>query len=121
MSLVEVIVAMVILAGALLSLAAFSGHFAHTVGEDTVKATAIELASDRLEAIKSHTNYTSLETTFMYTESTIPGFPGFTRQTLMQRVGGGPTDLVDYKIVTVVVTSDALVRPVRKTTVIPDF
>jgi Tfp pilus assembly protein PilV len=120
MSLVEVMIALVIFAGALLSLAAFSGRFAHAVGEDTVKATAVELASDRLEAIKSATDYAALETTYATTEAAITGFPGYSRQTIMQRVGGGPADLVDYKIVTVVVTSPALLTPVRKTTVITE-
>jgi hypothetical protein len=80
----------------------------------------VELASDRLETIKSATDYSSLETTYATTEPTVAGFPGYSRQTIMQRVGGGPADLVDYKIVTVVVSSPALKLPVRKTTIITE-
>ena len=51
----------------------------------------------------------------------ITGYPKFTRQTLVERVGGGPTDLVDYKIITVLVSTPALKIPVKKTTIISDF
>ena len=49
------------------------------------------------------------------------GYPGFVRQTLVQHVGGAPTDSVDYRVVTVEVRSARLPSPMRKTTLIAAF
>lgn len=120
-TLIEVMVALGIFAGALLSLAAFSGRFAHAVSEGTARTTAVELAAERIETVKSGTKYALLESQFAGTESSIVGATGFSRQTLITRVGGSPSDLVDYKIVTVIVSSDALKTPIRKTSIISEF
>lgn len=57
----------------------------------------------------------------MATEATIASYPGFSRQTWVTRVGGGPSDTTDYKIVTVQVQNSQLAGNVRKTTVIAPF
>jgi hypothetical protein len=73
--------------------------------------------------VKAATQYSTIDSLYARTEGrgTITGYPKFTRQTLVQRVGGGPTDLVDYRIVTVIVMAPPLRTPVRKTTIISDF
>jgi hypothetical protein len=81
----------------------------------------VELATDRIEAVKSATKYATIEALYTGTESSIAGFPGFTRQTLIQWIGGGASDLVDYKVVTVIVTGPALKSPIRKTSIIAEF
>ena len=60
---------------------------------------------------------------FAGTETNIPGpgNAGFTRQTIVRHVGGGTTDSVDYRIITVVVANPAMANSVRKTTVIAAF
>jgi prepilin-type N-terminal cleavage/methylation domain-containing protein len=121
MTLIEVMIALVILTGALLSLGSFVTNFTHTVATSGVRTTAGELAADRIETVKSAVKYDSLETLYAGTEATVTGHPGFSRQTIIQRVGGVPGDSVDYKIVTVVVSNQALRAPVRKTTIIADF
>jgi prepilin-type N-terminal cleavage/methylation domain-containing protein len=123
MTLIEVIIATVILGGALMSLAGFVAKFAHTVSDADIRGIAAELAADRIETVKAATQYSSIDSLYATTEGrgTITGYPKFTRQTLVQRVGGGSTDLVDYRIVTVIVMSPPLRAPVRKTTIISDF
>lgn len=121
MSLIEVIIAIVILSGALLSMGGFVQKFAHTVSLTDVRGVAAELAADRIETVKAATSYSAIDSLYRKTESSIPGYPKYTRQTLVQRVGGGATDLVDYKIITVVVSTPALKVPVKKTTIISDF
>jgi prepilin-type N-terminal cleavage/methylation domain-containing protein len=123
MTLIEVIIATVILGGALMSLAGFVAKFAHTVSDADIRGIAAELAADRIETVKAATQYMSIDSLYARTEGrgTISGYPKFTRQTLVQRVGGGPTDLVDYRIVTVIVTAPPLRTPVKKTTIISDF
>jgi prepilin-type N-terminal cleavage/methylation domain-containing protein len=123
MTLIEVIIAIVILSGALLSMGGFVTKFAHTVSMTDLRGIAAELAADRIETVKAATAYSSIDSIYARTESpgSIAGYPKFTRRTIVQRVGGGGTDLVDYKIVTVVVTEPALKVPVKKTTIISDF
>lgn len=121
MSLVEVLVALAIFAGSLLSMGAFAGRLAHAVAEGSARTTAVELATDRIETVKSATKYATLEALYAATESSVSGFPTFGRQTLINRIGGGASDLVDYKVVTVVITSSALKVPVRKTSIISEF
>ena len=122
MTLVEVLVAVTILGGALLWLATYVGQFARTVTDSDARARAAELAAERLETVKGATSYASMDS--LYREAspaTVPGEPRFRRQTLIQRVGGGDADLDDYRVVTVIITSTLLERPVRRTTVVSDF
>jgi len=120
MTLVEVIVALVILAGAMLALARFIGTFSRTVNDSAVKAEATQLAADRLEAVKALPRYADLDT-IARTETSISGHGNFTRQTVVRRVGGGSGDDEDYKIITVIVTAPALRVPVKRTTVVSEF
>jgi prepilin-type N-terminal cleavage/methylation domain-containing protein len=123
MTLIEVMIATVILGGALMSLAGFVAKFAHTVSDADIRGVAAELAADRIETVKAATQYATIDSLYETTEGrgTIVGYPKFTRQTLVQRVGGGATDLVDYRIITVIVMAPPLRTPVRKTTIISDF
>ncbi|MHB1861917.1 MAG: type IV pilus modification PilV family protein [Gemmatimonadaceae bacterium] len=122
-SLAEVLVALVILTAALLGLALFVSRMAHATSDSRLLGTATELVTNRIETIKSITNYASIDTCAI-TESTIAGSPdyaGFTRQTLVKHVGGGVADSVDYRIVTVIVTNPVMSAPVKKTTAIAAF
>ncbi len=125
MTLIEVLVAIVILAGVLLSLGRFSGILAHTAGTARITATATQLVADRLETVKGAPRYVAIESLYVLAgqgnEATVSGFPGYSRQTLVLRVGGLPTDTVDYKIVTVTVSHGSLSTPVRKSTVVGQF
>ena len=121
MTLVEVIVAMVLLAGVLLALARFSAALAHTTGTARLTATATQLVGDRLETVKGAPRYTAIESLYVAIEPSIPGFTGFTRRTYVSRVGGLATDTIDYKIVTVEVSHASLTKPVRKSTIIAPF
>lgn len=120
-TLVEVVVALLILGGALLGLALFVSNMAHAGSGSGMLGTANELAADRIEKIKSDLTYSTLETRYTATESSISGYTGYTRQTVIKHVGGGTSDSVDYKIITVVVTNPAMTDTVRKTTMIASF
>jgi len=121
MTLVEVIVAMVLLAGVLLSLGRFSAALAHTTGTARLTATATQLVGDRLETVKGAPRYLAIESLYVAIEPSIAGFNGFTRRTYVARVGGLATDTIDYKIVTVEVGHASLAKPVRKSTIIAPF
>lgn len=125
MTLVEVLVAIVLLAGVLLSLGRFAGDLARTTGQARMTATATQLVADRLETVKGAPRYTAIESLYVLSgngnESNVSGFKGYARQTLVMRVGGLPTDSIDFKIVTVTVSNGSLPKPVRKSTVIAPF
>jgi prepilin-type N-terminal cleavage/methylation domain-containing protein len=121
MTLVEVLVALVLMAGVLLAMGRFSGALAHTTGTARVTATATQLVADRLEQVKSAPRYTAVESLYVATENAIGGYAGFSRQTIVKRIGGTATDSIDYKIVTVQVNNTAQTKPIRKTTVIAPF
>ena len=122
MSLVEVVVAFAIFAGAVVGLARFGIAFARTVNRTDVRATASELAADRLETVKGGTRYDALDSLFAEPAPVaVPGFAQFRRQTLFRRVGGGSADPTDYKVVTVILHSPQLSTPLRRSTVIGDF
>jgi hypothetical protein len=113
---------MLILGSALLGMALFVSRMAHSASESRLLGVADELAADRIETVKTATSYATLPGSYQGTETSIPGsdYAGFTRQTLVQHVGG-PADSVDYMVVTVIVSNPAIPDTVRKTTVIAAF
>jgi prepilin-type N-terminal cleavage/methylation domain-containing protein len=121
-TLIETIVALIILGVVLLGLALFVSRMAHAGTDSNLLGTANELAVDRIQTIKSALTYSTLDA-FSGTESNIPGTgnAGFVRQTIIRHVGGGTSDSVDYRIITVIVTSPAMRDTIRKTTVIAAF
>jgi prepilin-type N-terminal cleavage/methylation domain-containing protein len=121
MTLIEVIVAMTLLAGALLSMGAFIARYAKIAGTMAIRSEANELVADRLESVKGAVRYATMETVYGGTEASIPYHPGFARQTLVTHTGGLPPSLYDYKTVTVIVTAPALSKPAKKSTVVSVF
>jgi prepilin-type N-terminal cleavage/methylation domain-containing protein len=121
MTLIEVMIAITILATATLGIAGFMGRFAHIVAVSDVKNTASELASQRLEEIKNSPRYSAIDTTYPGTVSMTSPYVGYTRQTLVSHTGGGSADLYDYKTVTVIVSNPRLDVPVKRTTIIAAY
>ena len=87
----------------------------------SIRATAGQLISDRVEQIKGAPRYSVIDSMFVATETNISNFGGFTRQTWVSRVGGAASDTIDYKLITVEVRHAKLKKPMRKTTAIPPF
>lgn len=121
MSMLEVVVAMSILGGALLSMAAFSARLSHNTGTARMQGTANQLVNDRMETVKGAPRYTAIESLFVKTETNMSGFKGYTRKTMVTRTGGKVTDSIDYKAVTVEVTNPQMPKAVRKTTIIAPY
>lgn len=121
MTLIEVIVSIVLLTGALLSMGAFIARYANVSGTMQRRIEANELVADRLEEVKGALSYNTIEANYAKTEATLTGHPGLKRQTLVTRTGGAAPSLYDYKTVTVIVTGPGLKTPSKKTTVISVF
>jgi Tfp pilus assembly protein PilV len=110
-----------ILGTVLLALGMFSARFSQQTSASRLRITAAQMASERLEAVKSAKTYASIESLYVKTEGSVTGYPGYTRQTSVTRTGGGVADTIDYKTVTVQVTNPQMSGSIRKTTVIAPF
>jgi prepilin-type N-terminal cleavage/methylation domain-containing protein len=117
MTLMEVMVAMVILTGALLGMGRFITNFSHASTDGALSSTASDLVLDRIELIKASTPYANLPT-YIATEGAIPGYANFTRVTQVLRTNTASTD---YTAVTVTVSHPGLSRAVKKSTIIGAF
>ncbi len=120
MSLVEVIVAMLLLVSVVLVLGGFSAKFAQAANQAHLVVLANEIAATRLDAARQQPNYAAVDT-LVRTDSVKADFSRYTVRTQVVRVGGAVTDSVDYKLVTVTVTHPAMRKTVAKTTAVAAF
>ncbi len=119
MTLVEIIIALTILAVVILGMGQFVFNFSRTERQSEARTVAVFLADQRLSEIRSAPNYAGIDATYGVAEATIPGFPGYQRQTVIVHTGGPrPTYVNDYKTITVTVSSPALKAPIAKTVVV---
>jgi Tfp pilus assembly protein PilV len=119
-TLVEVVVASVILTGALLAMAGFSMRYQQIDAAGRSLSRASQAAAQRMEAVRSSTPYNGLDT-MAVSESAVEGFPGYQRVTSVTHVGGTTSDTLDYRIVTVRVTTPGIPRMVSRTSIVGAF
>jgi prepilin-type N-terminal cleavage/methylation domain-containing protein len=126
MTLIEVMIAIVILSGAMLGLAKFGGKFEHTTATANDLSLASDLAVARVEQVKAFRVYATLVATYNNTTDTYatdPVYKGFTRTTkvtLCSACAPNPP-LNNYTTVTVTVSGRSLAAPISKTTIIALF
>jgi prepilin-type N-terminal cleavage/methylation domain-containing protein len=124
MTLIEVMIAIVIMSGAMIGLAKFGGQFEHTTATAGDLSLASDLATQKIEQVKAFRVYSTLVATYNNvtdTYTTDPVYKGFTRLTKATRCTGCPTANNDYITVTVTVSGRSLVTPIAKTTIIALF
>jgi prepilin-type N-terminal cleavage/methylation domain-containing protein len=118
-TLIEVLVAMVILTTVLMGMAVFAINFTRTVAQSDARTIGVNLAEQRISEIRASPNYSGMETNYNGTEGSISGFPGYSRITAISHIGGPrPTYTDDYKIVTVTVRAPGLTQGIKKTVVV---
>ncbi len=117
MTLMEVMIALVILTGALLGMGRFITNFSHASTDGALSSAATDLTLERLEYVKATTPYTNL-VSYAGTEVAIPGYPNYTRVTQVLRTNNASAD---YTAVTVTVTHPSMAKAVKKTTIIGAF
>jgi type II secretory pathway pseudopilin PulG len=126
MTIIEVLFAIVILSGVMLSMSRFGQSFTRASRNAANVATASDLATGRLQVVQSHPTYATIVSTFHSTTETsagaanpsMTGYPGFTRTTKAVRTN---TATGDFVTVTVTITSSILQRPIAKTAIIAAF
>ena len=122
-ALLEVMLALTILAGAILTAGGYFTRMARGVSDEKVRAQALYLIGERFEEVKTSPTYGQIDDLYSGTESSLQGYPGYSRNTAVLRIGGTPSDTVDYKVITVTVTTPAIPKSVRvtKSTIIADY
>jgi len=103
-TLVEVVVALLLLTVAVLGMGVTASRMATTAARAEWSALAVEAAEDRLVEVRLDPRYEKLDSLFGGTESQILG-AGTKRVTSIQHVTSGNPP-VDYKIISVEVTVD---------------
>jgi prepilin-type N-terminal cleavage/methylation domain-containing protein len=120
-SIIELMVALIILGGVLLSTAEYFRRYSRTNATTSLANTALDLATQRLEDIKVDRNYLGLGG-WIATETNLNCLPMsagcFTRVTQAARTN---TAVYDHWHFTVTVSHIRLPRPVVKTTAIARF
>jgi prepilin-type N-terminal cleavage/methylation domain-containing protein len=112
-SLIELMIALVVLVAVVLAMANTTVRFLRVVSESDRRAAAIEIAEDRVELIALDPDYLGLESKYAGTESGFPTLQGLTRSTVIVRVGG-PSATMDYKKITITVQGPGLGVPVSR-------
>ncbi|MDB4898390.1 MAG: hypothetical protein JWN53_198 [Gemmatimonadetes bacterium] len=123
MSLMEIVVAMMILVGVVLALGGFTLKFSRASNQAHLVINANEIAVNQLDLIRmQQQNYASIDSTLVGTTTVQSDFTTFTVRTDIKRMGGnGPKDTVDYKFITVTVTHPAMTKQVIKSTAVAAF
>jgi prepilin-type N-terminal cleavage/methylation domain-containing protein len=121
MTLIECMVALVILSGSLLALGNFMGKYAHTTTMAAATSTAIDLATNRIDSIRTAPTYATIPTTYAGVQTIAVGPANYKRITTINHIGGSPTDTMDVMVVTVTVAAPDSGATVKKTAVIGFF
>ena len=124
MTLIEVILAVVILSGAMMELARFGSLFQHQTSVSSNQTLASDLATVQIETIKGWRVYSTLAAHWNGMSETFVGDPsygGFTRATAAVRCSGCPTATNDYITITVTVSGNNMPASIKKTTIIAAF
>jgi prepilin-type N-terminal cleavage/methylation domain-containing protein len=115
-SLIEVIVALLLLSTLVLGSQAYAVRMLHVTGESNLRMQAIQLAQDRIDLIRLDPQFDSLGIRYPATETSIQGHPTFTRTTIVEHTQTtNSTGTLDFFTVTVQVTAPGLTGPVERT------
>jgi prepilin-type N-terminal cleavage/methylation domain-containing protein len=116
-TLIEVMLAVVILATVLVSVARYTGQFLHTVSTSSARTVAAEVARERISLVDMDPSYTTLAAVWAGTQIGFPGYPQMRRVTTVSRVTGNAPPR-DYTVVTVRVSEPSMGQAIDVTTVV---
>lgn len=122
-TLIEILVALVIVGSVALSLTKVMGQFMHTVGTTTSRTVATAVAEESIETIRATPDAAVLYNAIVgtYNGNTTTGFPGYpnmvrTIRAVRTSTAGPPR--ADYTTATVTVTEPTMGSPVTMTIVV---
>jgi prepilin-type N-terminal cleavage/methylation domain-containing protein len=113
-TMVEVIVALVILGVAVLGLSASAASLATRAADAELRARALHAVQDRLARIQVDPRYAQLDSLYDGIQTGALGLPGFTLTTTVTRVVQTTPTPRDFTLVDVIVAGPALSEPVQR-------
>lgn len=114
-TLVEVMIALVILSGIVLSIGHGTAKYLSTITRNRIRIQAAAVADAQIASVRVAPDYTTLAATFGGTVNNTP-FAGYSRVTVLLRTGAGTN--ADRTRVKVTVTGAQLASPVIRYTTI---
>ncbi len=113
-TLVEITVALVILAAAVLGLTSSAAKLTAAASGAELRALALYSVEDRITEVQLDMRYSQLENLYGGTETNALGLPDYTRTTTVTHVTTSEGHPTDYKIVSVVLDGPQLPSPVSR-------
>ena len=117
-TLVEVIVALLLLTTAVLGLAGSATTLATTSATAELRALALQSVEDRLARIRMDPRYGELDSLYAGVESGLFSIPGITRTTTVTHVTQTTPLVLDYRRIAVSVEGTMLTKPISRQIVI---
>jgi Tfp pilus assembly protein PilV len=118
-TIVEVLLALLLLSFMIMGFQAATGEIIHYAAQSDREAIAVQLVEDRLDLIRLDPQYGSIESRYETVESGMAEYPGLTRTTEVVRTYEvQTTGILDYTKVTVTVSGESLRGPVARTIVL---
>lgn len=116
-TLLEVLVALVILSVAVLGVARSAGSLSASSARTEARALALQAVEDRISLIRLDPRYVELDSIYGGQESSMDGLAGYTRTTQVARIQipqvGGTN--IDYQKISVSVDGPGLLSPLSRT------
>lgn len=117
-TMVEVIVALVLLSTAILGMGASASRLTTSAANAEVRALALESVEDQIARIQLDPRYGALDSLYTGTEQDVLGIGGYTRSTTVTHVQQGNPVTLDYKRFSVTVSGPLLVPAISRTIVV---
>jgi len=117
-TIVEVIVALVLLSTAILGLGASASQLTASAANAEVRALALESVEDQIARIQLDPRYSALDSIYVGTQNDVLGIGGYTRTTAVNHVQQGNPVTLDYKRFYVTVTGPTLTLPISRTIIV---
>ena len=116
---VEVLLALLLLSFVVMGFQAATGQIIHYAARSDRALVGVQLAEDRLELVRLDPRYEGLKSRYEGKETSLEGFDGITRTTTITRTRSTQaTGLLDYHTVTVTVGGGGIREPVSRTIII---
>ncbi len=117
-TMVEVIVALVILAAAVLGLGASASHLATSAATAEIRAVALQSVEDQIARIRLDPRYSELDSLYAGVDDSVMGIGGYKRTTSMVHVQQGSPVTLDYLRISVVVSGPLLIPSISREIVV---
>lgn len=118
-SLVEVIVALLMLTVMMLGAQALAARMIRTSATANIQVIAAQLADDRIDFVRLDPQYDSLNARYVGAENPVTGYAGYARTTTLSRtITATSNGTTDFITLTVTVAHQQLATPVARTIVI---